>query len=236
MKPEYLDWDSNFFNLRVGRIHLSANEEFSVEHFNNFDLVYIIVENGLTGLKKKSIEAVAFPVDEKLTYEKTVSATLPLSRNIFSWPPSKPASDELLEIAVQAGEFSRFKADPAIDEKKFIELYQLWVINSVNRKIAGEVYCFDDNGQVAGLITLGLKNNIPDIGILSVHKKFRGKGVATALTRAGEYWAKNVQGCDQLQVVTQAATKIACSFYEKLGFNLKKREFIFHWWKNANKS
>jgi dTDP-4-amino-4,6-dideoxy-D-galactose acyltransferase len=231
MKPEFLPWDSKFFNLNVGRLVIEADEEIPVLQFNDFDFVYIIIKNDLPDFKKKYFGTRAFFADEKLTYEKEIGETIKPGDNILSWPAGKDAEMDLLEIGVQSGEFSRFNTDPGIPVEKFIELYQQWVINSVNRKIAEEVYYFEDNGAIAGMITLSIKNGKADIGILSVHKNSRGKGIATKLVKAAEYWAKNIKGYRQIQVVTQAANTIACKFYERNGFLIQKREYVFHWWK-----
>jgi dTDP-4-amino-4,6-dideoxy-D-galactose acyltransferase len=231
MKPEFLAWDSKFFNLNVGRLVIEADEEIPVLRLNDFDLVYIIIKNNLPDLKKKYFETRAFFADEKLTYQKEIRDTTKPGNNILSWPAGKRAERDLLDIGVQSGEFSRFKIDPEIPGEKFIALYEQWVINSVNRKIAEEVYYFEDNGAPAGMITLSIKNGKADIGILSVHKNSRGKGIATGLVKAAEYWGKNIKGFGQIQVVTQAANTVACKFYEKNGFLIHTREYVFHWWK-----
>jgi len=231
MSPEFLDWDSKFFNLNVGRLVIQADDEIPVDQFNDFDLVYIIIKNDLPGFKKKHFGTLAFFADEKLTYQKEIGETIKPGDHILSWPPGKDADRDLLEIGVQSGEFSRFKIDPEIPAEKFVGLYEQWVINSVNRKIAEEVYYFKDNGEIAGMITLSIKNDKADIGILSVHKNSRGKGIATELVSAAEYWTKNIKGYRQIQVVTQASNTIACKFYERKGFRIQKKEFVFHWWK-----
>jgi dTDP-4-amino-4,6-dideoxy-D-galactose acyltransferase len=235
MKPEYLDWDSNFFNCRVGRLFINPGEFFSIELLNDFDLVYLVIENEITQAQKIFFNDKALFVDEKLTYQKRTTSLIHPGNHILSWPVHKKATKRLLEIGVASGEFSRFKTDPLIPDQKFSELYKTWVINSVNRTIAEELYYFEEKDETGGMITLGIKNNKADIGILSVHEKFKGRGVGSQLVNVAEYWAKNKKGLDVIQVVTQASNSVACLFYEKCGFTIQKREFIFHWWKKSRK-
>src|SRR5258706_9688781 len=118
MKPEYLAWDSSFFNCNVGRLIIEPDEEISMESLDDFDLVYLIVKNELPPLKKKDIESKAFFADEKLTYQKKVTTPIKLGKNIFSWPKDKDPEENLLKIGVASGEFSRFKTDPEIKNEK----------------------------------------------------------------------------------------------------------------------
>lgn len=231
MKPERLAWDSDFFQCRVGRLAVGPDQEISTIEFDDFDFVYLIVEKELSPIKKRYFENIAFLADEKLTYEKeTINPDSP-DANILSWPPQRELVGDLLDVAVQSGEYSRFKVDPHIPNEKFIELYEVWITNSVKRIIAEEVYYFSINDHIGGVITLSIKNNKADIGILSVNRTFRGQGIATKLVIAAEYWAEKVKGKKSIQVVTQAANDIACRFYETCGFRVHKREYVFHWWR-----
>ena len=231
MKPEQLVWDSNFFNCKVGRLIIKQGELISDDILTDFDLVYLIIENEISPAQKKYFQDKAFFADEKLTYQKKIKTLINCGNNIFSWPVDKEINDELRQIGMASGEFSRFKIDPSIPKEKFVELYTTWIINSATRTIAEELYFFEEDNQIAGLITLCIKNNKANIGILSVHEKFRGKHIASQLVNAAEYWTKNLKGFDLIQVVTQAANSAACRFYEKCGFTIQKREYVFHWWK-----
>ena len=235
MKPEYLEWDSDFFNCKVGRLEVGRAENISINLLSDFDLVYLIFKNEIPPEKKTDLDKIAFFADEKITYKKNIERTEKPGENIISWPAGREVSNDLLEIAVASGEFSRFRIDPMIPESKFTGLYQAWIINSVNRTIAEEVFYYNLDNQLAGVITLGIKNGKPDIGILSVHEKFRGKRIASQLITAAEYWAKEIKGFDTLQVVTQGSNLVACAFYEKCRFAIHKREYIYHWWKKNQK-
>jgi len=230
MRVERLEWDSNFFGCCVGRLIVDAGQEIPQSLFDDFDLVYVVVEGELSPLQKQYFATQYFLADEKLTYEKAIHHAGNPNSNILSWPYNREVNKNLLDIAVQAGEFSRFRIDPKIPTAKFVELYEGWITNSVKRFLAEEVYYFSIDDQVAGVITLSIKNAKADIGILSVNRIFRGKGAATELVAAAEYWAKHIKGVPFIQVVTQASNHVACRFYEKNGFTIEKREYVFHWW------
>ena len=44
---QYLEWDSNFFEKRVGSLLLEDANQFSYNELNQFDLVYIIANEGI---------------------------------------------------------------------------------------------------------------------------------------------------------------------------------------------
>jgi dTDP-4-amino-4,6-dideoxy-D-galactose acyltransferase len=236
MTPEYLEWDSNFFKCRVGSLKVNKDEDISIANINVFDFVYFIADENISLKQKEELEKIAFFADEKIIYQKIITEAGVTDKEIVSWPKDKEPVKQLVDLGIASGEFSRFKIDPLISNEIFNDLYRLWVINSVNRKIAEEVFCYTLKDRIVGLITLGIKNDIPDIGILSVNKEFRGRGIARNLINAAEYWTKNIKNKNILQVVTQGLNSGACEFYEKCGFNIHHKKFIFHWRKKNKKN
>ncbi len=174
-----------------------------------------------------------FLADEKVTYTKQI-VNLPDNRDpsVVSVLPTDEATDLLNELSYQAGEYSRFKRDPMLPVSKFKELYKLWMVNSVKRIIAKEVFAVHDNGIYKGMITLGIKNGVPDIGLIAVDGQYRGMGIGRKLIEAAEQWAVNEEKRNTIQVVTQGLNREACLFYEKNGYRISSKNYIFHWWKN----
>ena len=222
-----LEWDTAFFGFKIGAVDVSSLSEVAVCELERFDLVYIFAQK-----KETKISYDLFLADEKRTYLKKIQEPLMLmDKNIFSVVPSEIADVKLLDLTYQAGAYSRFKLDNGFPEGSFKKLYKSWINKSVSRNIAKEVLVYKTKDyECAGLITLGLKNDKPDIGIIAVDKAVRGIGIGSKLIHAAEWWALNKQQINEIQVVTQGANIHACKFYERQGYSLKTKLFIYHWW------
>ncbi len=230
-----LDWDSNFFNFNVGRIMGPIKEkqdiqnvEFLIEENKN-KLSYYSTSKKLPEFVFESNKFDIVLVDRKTTYSKSINSDLEINKSISSIDHKIP-EEKLIDLAIQSGVYSRFNVDKKIGKQKFKEMYRLWMINSVNRKIAKEVFVFTENKNIAGFVTLGEKNNRADIGIIAVDNVFRGKGIGKTLMTSAEKWFSN-SGYKSIQVVTQGDNIPACKLYESCGYNVESIELFYHIWK-----
>lgn len=226
-----LDWDSDFFGLEVGVVNAQSFKEIDLTHVRHFDLVYLFFDHSLGEIKNPSGLTLTF-VDEKITFWKK-TGKISNVENIESIPANTVLSDNITSIAIQSGQYSRFNIDTRIPAGKFQELYRLWIESSVNRSIAKEVFSYLIGDKSAGIITLGMKNGIADIGLLAVDENFRGKNIGSQLIQAAEYWSVNELKCEEIQVVTQGANLQACRFYQKNNFTLVDKKYIYHLWNNT---
>jgi len=230
-----LDWDSNFFNFNVGRItglikekQDIQNVEFLIEENKN-KLSYYSTSKELPTFVFESKKLDIVLVDKKTTYSKSINSDLEINKSI-STIDNKTPEEKLIDLAIQSGIYSRFNVDKKIGKEKFEEMYGLWMINSINHKIAKEVFIFTENEDIAGFVTLGEKNNRADIGIIAVDNLFRGKGIGKTLMTSAEKWFSN-SGYKSIQVVTQGDNIPACKLYESCGYNIESVELFYHIWK-----
>jgi len=231
-----LDWDSDFFNFDVGRIEGLIqkeqdirNIEFLIEE-NNIELSYYSTSNELPSYIFESKKFDIVLVDKKITYAKSINSDLGIHKSITSIEQNTFHKDKLIDLSIQSGIYSRFNVDRRIDKEKFEEMYALWMINSINHKIAKEVLVFTENNDLAGFVTLGEKNNRADIGIIAVDHDFRGKGIGKRLMTSAEKWFSNL-GYSSIQVVTQGDNNPACRLYESCEYKVDTVEFFYHIWK-----
>jgi dTDP-4-amino-4,6-dideoxy-D-galactose acyltransferase len=108
-------------------------------------------------------------------------------------------------------------------------MYALWMQNSLNKKIADEVIVYQEDKQNLGVVTLKHEAECTRIGLIAVEEATRGKQIGSHLLDAVKQEAAK-QGKTSLEVATQLDNEIACRFYEKNNFNIKKIEFIYHIW------
>lgn len=173
-----------------------------------------------------------FLADRKTTHvinlKKIPQEDLVIHANIEEYDKDVPER-ELENLAVLAGSYSRFKADPRITQKQYEGIYKLWMLNSVNRTIADSVFVVRDKKEIVGMITVGEKNGRGNIGLLAVNADIKRMNIGTALVRAAQSWFLS-RGYEIGQVVTQRHNIPACRLFEKCGFQVEKVENFYHFW------
>jgi dTDP-4-amino-4,6-dideoxy-D-galactose acyltransferase len=235
LKVERLEWDSSFLGINVGKVSLNPHQDFNqLTAPNDFDLVYFFVHPDDSYNNTSLTASGALLVDEKITFVKNVSSQQANEKNVVSYARTYDQSDqEVIRIGLQSGNYSRFKRDPNFNEAHFKRLYTIWMDNSIDRKIAEEVFVYKEENKIFGVVTVGEKNGRGDIGILAVDESARGKKVGMKLVSHTESYCAN-KNFSELQVVTQKANTGACHFYEKCGFIIDNIINIYHLWKKDN--
>jgi dTDP-4-amino-4,6-dideoxy-D-galactose acyltransferase len=228
-------WDTEFFKFNVGYVLINNITKFELDSIvddikaNKYKLVYFFVhpddETSINTLSKTGI----YLVDKKVVYTVNLKndagyisdgKIFPINQNHNVNLPN------LQPIVLQSGKYSRFNTDKNIPYMFFEKMYTEWMANSLNKKIADEVFVYDND--IKGFVTIAVKNNIADIGLLAVDEKYRGNSIGTKLVKyVFNYCAGN--NVKSINVATQMANKGACVFYEKLGFNISQVTNIYHY-------
>lgn len=220
-----LDWDSNFFDFNVGRITGSIKNEQDLQNVetliaeNNTKLCYYSTDKELPELIFKSKRLDFILVDRRTTYSKVINSDLEINKSI-STNHDRISVDKLIELAIQSGINSRFNVDKKIGKEKYEEMHRLWMINSLNHKIAKEVFGLTVNKNIAGFVTLGEKNNRAQIGLIGVDTVFRRKGIGKLLMASAEKWFSNA-GFESIRVGKQRNNIPACKLYESCGYKIE---------------
>ncbi|MBN1478674.1 GNAT family N-acetyltransferase [candidate division KSB1 bacterium] len=232
---EYLPWDSDFFKRKIGRITIDSHTHqlgdlLKSAQKQGFRLIYLsAVSNELVPLYIMN-SFNGKNVDTKIVYEKTCATPfdLPASPNVAPYRDTNRIS-QLHDLALQSGEYSRFRVDAHFSYAEFAAFYKIWLDNSLAGTFADQVFLYHDCDKIAGLITLKYADISARIGLLAVDKPARGKGIGTALLNTCQQHlvAKNIF---RLQVTTQQANKPACLFYERNGFQLTSTTHVYHFW------
>ena len=122
-------------------------------------------------------------------------------------------SDELTDLSIAAGEYSRFAVDPRIPRDRFEEMYRIWVAASVCGEMAGTVLIARDgaaaaqphNGRcssstgdpIAGMITIKVTDGVGVERIFPMHSPTISKIEVVAhgkTRRARLYYLRNLRG------------------------------------------
>jgi dTDP-4-amino-4,6-dideoxy-D-galactose acyltransferase len=228
---ELLEWDTRFFGLKIGKAEMvySTVEQLLViekqKALDRYDLVYLFV----THMEDPAIEWVNSNrvelVDTKLTFEKVINEhpSDPIPR-IESY--TGPVTPKLLELAVQSGQYSRFKKDPRLNPH-FIEMYHIWLEKSVEGKLADVVLVALDGDVLNGFVTVKKDDSKGIVGLIAVDEAVRGKGIGKELLLAVENWGRS-NNCNVISINTQEENSGACNFYRKTGYIVAKSQYVYH--------
>jgi len=229
---EYLAWDSDLFNKKIGRVFVDKSSDLeeilSNAQRSNYQLIYVFgskdffVENNILAWFNGCL------TDRKVLYEKRVIKAKENPSFISEYKSNKIIA-ELELLAYESGKHSRFKLDKNFQENDFYRMYKIWIENSINKQIADNVFVVKDNEVVKGFVTLKIDSEKGYIGLIAVSPDVQGKNYGKALINVceNELLSNNVF---KLEVSTQANNIQACKFYEKCNFQIKEINNIYHFW------
>jgi len=233
---KFLKWDSEFFGFKIGSIEFRNNFDFCYLHdvlksSGDYKCFYLYSDNPITeeNLRLLSIDRYLL-ADIKLTYQKTLENIINSDFSSISEYSFEYDINQLYELGIQSGHTSRFCIDPLFNPY-FEDMYKLWVDNSVSKKIADRVFIYKNfDLRPIGMVTCKIKDEIGQIGLIATDSHIRGKGIGTALLKRVEnYYQTN--SIKISHIITQKGNIQACSFYEKNGYRVIEKKFIYHLWK-----
>jgi len=233
LEVQHLDWDTNFFGYEVGKIMLAEHTSINnlmVNH-DHYELVYLFSEEALNSDDCKNIGADL--VDIKIEFIKSPQApkNILIHDNQIKIKKAGQLSDDLLQLVYESGIYSRFKLDNHFVNNEFEKLYKAWIEKSFSDEHA-EVLGAYNNQELVGFVSLGLKFEIANIGLIAVKENARGMHIGKKLLEAANEYAI-AHHSKYLTVVTQENNIQAMHFYQKNGFTIDKKTYIYHLWKNT---
>ena len=223
---EKLVWDSDFFNLKIGKYNTTESQLKGATHLelNKYDLIYIFSEQEFINLAPE-----VHLVDVKINFSKT---NLHFNDGIVisEYDYTKHSYNKLLELALLSGVYSRFKKDCNFSAGSYENLYKMWIDKSIDKSIAQYVLVETYEGELAGFVTLQFKPESKGIiGLIAVDPLFHGKKIASRLIQACENLCV-LNNINVLEVSTQLDNKPAMRLYEYSKFTIKNQQFIYHHW------
>lgn len=222
-----LQWDSDFFNLKVGEIWYDENYEEG--DFSNYDLIYVLSDDDF----QLKINDFANTFSEtKVIFIKTLELEGDnLSSDvIFKFDELNIGKEELYLLAYESGKNSRFLLDNKFDENHFKNLYKAWIDNSINKKFADGILVYFEENELKGFVTYKTNEDNTSVGLIAVNPNQQAKGIGAKLLKHLENLAFNEE-IKKITIPTQLSNIQACSFYQKQGYSMKNKTYIKHYWK-----
>lgn len=229
MQIEKLAWDSGFFGYPIGKLQIATFEELDNTLFESiarpFQLVYVFSSVPLRSNLLKH-------VDTKTTLSQTLGDAIKLEDDpyVCSFVNGVHSYENLEQLALESGVYSRFKVDTNFKSNEYERLYTKWIQNSVKDHGAFNTGIYYKNEKILGFTTVEKKTaTLADIGLVAVDSSARGKGIGTLLIEDAKKKAYK-KGFRKIQVVTQAANTSAIALYERCNFNIEEQKYIYHHW------
>jgi dTDP-4-amino-4,6-dideoxy-D-galactose acyltransferase len=195
-----------------------------LEEGKKYKLIYLISDERLN-VQIKNLQL----VDVKTRLRKKIRTKyLTLDENIAEYTGEQ--NDQLKKLALQSGIYSRFKIDQHFTNNEFEKLYLKWIEDSINKTIADKVIINKGSkNNCIGFVTLKFKENFSEIGLIAVDKGSRGEGVGKELLASADYYTRN-NGLNKIEVVTQFENQPAMRLYERSGYKIISKKYIYHLW------
>lgn len=235
----FLEWDSQFFGVRVARVNGSRMDEARLAEVKDWvaaeriDCVYFLAD---------STDAVTVRLAEESGFRlQDIRLTLALTRPpdpapLIETPMVRPAraedADAMRETARHAYVHSRFYNDPHFTEEQCASLYDVWLTRSINDRTYAELtYVGLVNEQPAGYITMHVDRAQKQgtIGLVGVGESARGQALGQTLVNQALAWFWH-QGMESVQVTTQGRNIAGQRLYQRCGFLTQSVLLWYHWW------
>ena len=222
---QLLEWDSSFFGFDVYSIN-SNNETTIKDQLHQLEkhdgsLVYLFTDLVFDDvfLTKSSGKFVG----TKVVFSKNLQSVS--SNNIIKSIKYDVIPRELLSLAFQSGEFSRFKIDTRLARESFEELYKKWLLKAIDNTDI-ETLVYSEGDIIKGFISVEFSEEAV-IGLFAVDETMRGKGIGRLLLNQAEYISKN-KGYNNLKIPTQKKNFGACGFYLNSNYKIIEERRNYH--------
>ena len=229
-----LEWDSQFFGLRIARIegnHLTAqgvNEVFQWCGEQKVECLYFLCAPDDDDSVVIAEDTGFHLVDIRLELSCPVPDQ-PIELTEFVRHHRDFDLPELLEIAADAYTDSRFYYDPKFTRKQASILYREWIVKDCHGG-ADAVLIVPHKESVGGYITCHLESpDLGRIGLVGVNSHMRGAGIGRTLVNASLNYFRD-QCVKEVRVVTQGRNITAQRLYQSVGFRTCSLNIWYHKW------
>jgi dTDP-4-amino-4,6-dideoxy-D-galactose acyltransferase len=231
MEIRQLKWDSDFLGFPVFSVHTTCRE-FDGKKMRELlvaegaRLTYLFLDEDSCRDQVEQFGGVLY--DTKVTFRRHLDTIEGGNAEEVDQQPNSETYASLRSLALLSGHHSRFYLDKRLDGR-YEELYGLWLDNSLNKQVADKVYVDRREGMPVGFVTGYIRDGLGWIGLIATDAGHQGKGIGRNLMNSVQDYFISC-GVKEAAVVTQEANEQACFFYEKCGYHLHKKEFVYHLW------
>lgn len=233
VRCEYLEWDSQFFGVRIARLteaRLTPGSAAAARQWcraNEIDCLYFLADaNDLETVRLAQLHAFQL-VDIRLTLERQLGDGIGPATAVRPFQPTDGGA--LRAIARVSHGDSRFYYDPRFARERCDALYEAWIERSFGGW-ADAVLVAEWEGAPAGYISCHrTSGEVGSIGLFAVVREHQRRGLGRQLVAAAlEYFRQN--GMKQATVVTQGRNVASQRIYQRCGFITQAVQLWYHGW------
>ena len=220
-----LDWDSDFWGVRIGRVKEVAPEFDAVDAWareHEVACLYFLSPDE-PGTAVRAEEA-----GWRLT-DVRIELARPASEEPSSVRPARPEDEAPLRRMARANHrITRFYADPGFPDERCDDLYETWIARSLEGW-ADAVLVAESEDAPAGYVSLHARGETGSIGLIGVDPDARGRQLGRELVLGAVRWCAE-RGLAEVTVVTQGRNVPALRTFEGCGFRTTDVGLWFHKW------
>ena len=239
---QFLDWDSEFFGLRIGKIvpqcltKTDLSQALEWARHQQIDCLYFLCDASAMPSLALAQQAGFLLTDVRLTLEIQAKNAALLSRTQSGVRLARAGDIDALKAIARTGHSTtRFFADPHFPRQRCHELYERWIEKSCTGYADAVFVAENQEGKISGYFTCHLdEQKRGSIGLVGVASDAKGQGHGSALLHAALDWFSS-NACAVITVVTQGNNIAAQRLYQKHGFLTRSAELWFHYWPAASK-
>lgn len=224
-----LEWDSLNFGINIGSITLPYLDQFKINQIHSlgkkygYNLIYI------SSMKQYNVNNLFF--EEKVIYSKKreIFQNKLYYQDNITLLKSESIPNELYDLAILSGEYSRFNIDLEFPKDKFKFLYKKWIENFNNLEHPNSrILVLKINNSIKGFLAYKIEAHKSTACLMAISPDLRGCGYGLKLWQ--HYENSLDLGIKDLFIPTQGSNIPAISLYNKLGYSKHLSTYTYHLW------
>ena len=237
---EHIQWDSDFFGIKIANLICAPKTQQEFESIvadlkrESYKVCYwtFPYNNSECSIIAKNNPDKVVINSDRVTFKanpKSLENTSSFGVTLFN--KNSGVNGDLVDLACEAGLYSRFATDKRFGSQARKRLYKEWIESCVRGELADDIFVIYNQQKIAGLIAVKY-GTIAKIALVAVGSEYRRQGYGDALISTAFDCAAQ-KGCSEIEVVTQGDNVQAMSLYKKSGFCEIQRQKVCHIWVDA---
>lgn len=237
MKIEKLNWDSDFFGLKIGKVSITQDDEFDWCSFKEtadtekYELIYVFKFKKMLPWEiaiKAGLNLVDIHITMAKKFIKEDYLNIPYD---FRTELTEAERNGCYAIADETAIVSRFYKEKNIGPNIAKKLYRKWIDNALNKSFADGLFLVKKVNSVVGIqvIKTDIENKVGFCSVIGVDSNYKGLGIGENLwEQSFGFWAneRNIVRC---KVSLSFQNVESFNFHLKMGFNkIEETKYIYH--------
>jgi ribosomal protein S18 acetylase RimI-like enzyme len=242
MEISVLKWDSDFFKKAVAKISINRDEEVNIAELIKqcihqlYQLLYVFADSDSAAANKIKAHLGA-PINQKIILHadnlNTINITAKTNERLQitnAKQTTLPAEfyNQILDLTLKAGAYSRFKLDKKIDAVFFEEMYRIWVTSLVcseNYRVIVAKEKDDSTNEIIGFLAYKIIDTGYQIDFMSIKEDYKSQGIGKTLVKK---MAEEISSNNYVITEIHKDNIGIFKFFFSLGFTVKQSIDIYH--------